>query len=33
MRLLKSLNHHLVINIAVSVIVMAVGHIVFYVFG
>ena len=33
MKLLKSLNHHLMINIAVTIIVMATGHLVFYVLG
>lgn len=29
LKLLKSINHHIVVNIAVTVIVMACGHIVF----
>ncbi len=33
MKLLKSLNHHILMNIAVTVIVMATGHIVFYLFS
>ncbi len=33
MKLLKSLNHHILMNIAVTVIVMATGHIVFYLFA
>ncbi len=33
MKLLKSLNHHILMNIAVTVIVMATGHIVFYIFA
>lgn len=30
MRLLKSLSHHFVMNIVVSVAIMATGHAVFY---
>lgn len=33
MHLMKSLSHHLMMNIAVTVIVISVGHIVFYLFG
>lgn len=33
MGILKSLSHHIVLNIVVTVIVMATGHIVFYLIG
>lgn len=33
MTLLKSLNRHLLLNVAVSVIIVASGHLVFYVLG
>jgi hypothetical protein len=33
MKLLKSLNHHLLMNVAITVIVMATGHLVFFVLG
>lgn len=33
MNFLKHLPHHIVMNIAVTVIVISVGHIVFYLFG
>jgi hypothetical protein len=33
MQLLKSLSKHTVLNIAVSVIIVSTGHIVFYLFG
>lgn len=33
MGLIKTLGKHLVINVAVSVIVIASGHLIFYVFG
>lgn len=33
MKFLKSLNHHVMMNIIVTAIVMATGHIVFYLIG
>ena len=33
MTLLKSLNRHLLLTVAVSVIIVASGHLVFYVLG